>query len=174
MKAFLLLLLPAVFPVVALAQVPQLVSAFQLGKPAPKLHFQDLTGKNYRLDSLDGKVIVMNFWNIGCTGCERERPTLNRLRQKFADKPVVFLSITGSGGASLVEYLEQHPITYKVIERVDFHGLARPSIFNFRCMPTSLIIDANRIVSFLECMTILPEQEAMFAAEIEEALVKKE
>src|SRR5689334_17526979 len=48
----------------------------KLGTPFPEFEVYDLNGKRFTNAELKGKVVVLNFWFIGCSPCEMERPTL--------------------------------------------------------------------------------------------------
>jgi hypothetical protein len=54
--------------------------------PAPKFELTTIDGKTFNTDSLRGKVVVLNFWFIGCGPCRRELPELNRIAAAFASR----------------------------------------------------------------------------------------
>ena len=53
------------------------------GSTLTELSFEDINGKNYNLNSLKGKIIVLNFWFIQCKPCVEEFPDLNKLKKEF-------------------------------------------------------------------------------------------
>lgn len=54
----------------------------------------DMNGNIIRLDSLRGKVVILDFWFTGCTYCAKLYPFLERVEDHYSDNPnVVFLSI---------------------------------------------------------------------------------
>lgn len=64
-----------------------------VGKQALPFSAKDINGKNYSLESLKGKVIVINFWFVECKPCVMEMPELNKLVEKYENKDVVFLGL---------------------------------------------------------------------------------
>jgi len=74
-----------------------------------------LDGKTYDLASLRGKVVVLNFWFIGCAGCMIEIPSLNKLAQAFKGQDVVFLGLALDQKASLEAFLKTKPFDYQII-----------------------------------------------------------
>lgn len=46
---------------------------------APPFSVTDINGNEYSLESLKGKIIVLNFWFVECKPCVQEMPELNEL-----------------------------------------------------------------------------------------------
>lgn len=59
-----------------------------------KASFVDINNGVTTLDSLRGKVVVMNFWATWCPPCIREMPSLNKLFLDLkSNKGIVFMAI---------------------------------------------------------------------------------
>ena len=77
---------------------PRRAQSLELGKPAPELKVAAWTdGKARSLADYRGKVVLLDFWGIWCSACINGMPSLERLRQKFEPRGVVFLSIHTRG-----------------------------------------------------------------------------
>jgi thiol-disulfide isomerase/thioredoxin len=81
----------------------------------PAFNLTGLDGKSYDLAALRGKVVVLNFWFIGCGPCKAEMPDLNQLVQDNAGKDVVFLAPALDEAESLRVFLKQTPFAYQVV-----------------------------------------------------------
>jgi len=57
----------------------------QEGMSAPAFLVKTIDGRTMSLDSLKGKVVVLNFWFIGCAICRAHKPKLNDLKAKFGE-----------------------------------------------------------------------------------------
>jgi len=83
------------------------------GTNAPAFRFTALGGKPIGADQLAGKVVVLNFWFIGCPGCMDEIPKLNALAAKFPDRDnVIFVAVSPDPPASITDFTKTVPFTY--------------------------------------------------------------
>ncbi len=72
--------------------------SLELGKPAPDWKVAAWTdGKTRSLADYRGKVVLLDFWGIWCSACINGMPSMERLKQKFEPRDVVFLSIHTRG-----------------------------------------------------------------------------
>ena len=90
-------------------------SRIKVGSPAPPLTLKGvlqapkLTHGTW--EELKGKAVVVEFWATWCGGCVDNIPHINELAEKFASRPLQFISITDETDAELVKrFLERHPI----------------------------------------------------------------
>jgi thiol-disulfide isomerase/thioredoxin len=56
-----------------------------IGDVAPELNFQNPDGKNIKLSSLRGKVVLIDFWASWCKPCRMENPNVVDLYDKYKD-----------------------------------------------------------------------------------------
>src|SRR5262245_507685 len=57
-----------------------------VGCKAPNFRVKTMTGDSLTLSELSGKVVVLNFWFIGCAPCQAELPALNALAIEYQKK----------------------------------------------------------------------------------------
>lgn len=60
------------------------------------------------LAGLKGKVVYLEFWATWCAPCVAGFPRTNRLIEKFAGQPVVFLAVTDEDPAMVETWLKTH------------------------------------------------------------------
>lgn len=68
-------------------------------RPLADVEFKDREGKDLRLSSFMGRVVLLNVWATWCPPCRREMPTLDRLQSMLGGKDfeVLALSIDRAG-----------------------------------------------------------------------------
>jgi len=113
-------------------------STAQKGEEAPAFKATTLSGEEISLKDLRGKIVVLNFWYIGCAPCEVEIPSLNKLVEKYGEKEeVVFLAFALNDAKTLDSYLEKKPFKYQIIPRS--HQIAKQ--YGVEGYPTHYIIN---------------------------------
>lgn len=108
------------------------------GHQIPLSSFTTLTGETYDTASLAGKILVVNFWFIGCAPCRAELPALNRLVEEYKDKNVLFLGFATDRADKLTPaFFQQNRFDFKII--ADAASIARP--FYINGFPTTYVVD---------------------------------
>ena len=61
--------------------------------PANNMVLQDVKGRTVDLNALKGKVVILNFWKIDCQPCTVEKPILERLHRRYADRGLEIVAV---------------------------------------------------------------------------------
>jgi peroxiredoxin len=122
----------------------------QEGAVLKELNFKDSNGNNFTLDSLKGKVIVLNFWFIGCKPCVEEIPDLNRIQEKFKDKDVVFLAVTFDSKKKLDDFAKKKSFNFTIVP--NSMNIIRQ--FYVNSYPTTIIIDKDRKIHLVDDLLV--------------------
>lgn len=109
---------------------------------APFFQVTSLDGKRFEPESLRGKVVVLNFWYIGCAPCRMEIPSLNKLVKAFREKEVVFVAIGLDDDEAMRQFLKETEFAYDVVCK----GGRVVSHFGVRGFPTHIIIDQEGLI----------------------------
>jgi thiol-disulfide isomerase/thioredoxin len=91
------------------------------------------------LKSLNGKVVLVDFWASWCGPCLQSFPWMNALQQEHTDEGLVIVAVNVDQEPALAEaFLKKVPANFRV--EYDPSGtLARQ--FGVQAMPTSFLID---------------------------------
>lgn len=138
-------------PGVAASAEPPLQFSYTPAKPrvaAPAMKLKDTDGQTIELARLRGKVVIVNFWATWCPPCRREFPSMERLRQKMAGKPVVIL---GVNEGETVDIIDQFNFTLDLQPQfpilLDPEGEAMAA-WPVRGLPTTFFIDKRGRVAY--------------------------
>jgi thiol-disulfide isomerase/thioredoxin len=116
------------------------VLAEKIGEKFNYQDFVDINGVSYSADKLKDKVVVINYWFVGCGPCKVEMPELNQLVDKYKNNSdVISISFAKSSKPKITKFLEKNPFGYAVI--VMTTDLAKE--FKISAFPTNYIIDKN-------------------------------
>ena len=76
-----------------------------IGKKADPFSVTDINGNTISLESLKGKIVVINFWFVECKPCIMEIPELNKIVDLYKDKEVVFLGFATNEQSKIITCL---------------------------------------------------------------------
>ena len=113
-------------------------------KEATDFEFTDMEGNKGKISELKGKVVVINFWAIGCKPCVAEIPELNELVKEFKDKDVIFLAIASDKKKRLERFLKTHPFYYRVVPE----AWQIFKLYKVAAIPVHIVIDQQGYIRF--------------------------
>lgn len=106
---------------------------------APDFELRDLRGRDVRLSSYRGKVVVLNFWATWCAPCRVEAPSLQRLYAARGGEDLEMLAVSLDNKRDLVErFVSQYQLRFPVLLDPD-RTAARAYAVN--SLPVTLLID---------------------------------
>jgi thiol-disulfide isomerase/thioredoxin len=111
--------------------------------PAPTFNLIDRDGKQWNIQSLRGKVVVLNFWASWCAPCVDELPFLNDLAagSEAENGKLVVLGVNFKESTPAIQrFLSEHSFRYPIV--VDKTGEHFKKWTN-GVMPTTILIDQN-------------------------------
>ncbi len=118
----------------------------KLGTAFPEFDLIALNGDRLTTSDLKGKVLVLNFWFIGCAPCEMERPALNILRSLYENnKDVVFISFAKNDKDQLNKFLPDNPVLYTVVPTEKDYIESK---FEINQYPVSIVVDRSGKYAF--------------------------
>lgn len=116
-----------------------------LEKEVPSIAVKDIHNNNVDIQSLKGKVVVMNFWFIECKPCLMEIPELNKVVNDYStNQDVVFLAFAENNKTALDEFLTVEEFDYQIIpssEKVS-------KMLGVKAYPTHMVIDKEGKVAY--------------------------
>lgn len=132
------------FALLALALGSLPARAANVGDRAPEIHFDKILpeqpASNASIQSLTGKVVVVEMWATWCGPCIEAIPHLNKLAEEFKDGSVVFISVSNEEPAVVEAFLKKRPISGLV-------GIAHTQdpapLYGVEGIPSTILIDRS-------------------------------
>ncbi|MDN3581518.1 peroxiredoxin family protein [Mucilaginibacter flavus] len=111
---------------------------FKTGQQIRSFSTHDINGNKLSLKELRGKIVVLNFWFIGCPACMDEIPALNEVSAKYKNNPnVVFIAVALDTKSYIKKFLAETPFNYQIIDDGGFYA----KTYGIGLYPTNLILD---------------------------------
>ena len=113
---------------------------------APPFSATTLDGQRITLDSLAGKVVLIDFWATWCGPCVEALPHMQSIARKFNGEPLVMLSISlDSDEAKWKSFVEKNKMTWLQVRDGGING-AVSKRFGVTAIPATFTIDADGVL----------------------------
>lgn len=110
---------------------------------APDVSFTSLEGETVSMQSLRGKVVVVNFWATSCTTCIKEMPAMVQTYNKYREQGLEFVAVAMSYDPPnyVLNYAKTRSLPFKVA--LDTQGNIARSFDDVKLTPTTYVVDKN-------------------------------
>ncbi len=117
-------------------------------EPAPAVAMNLLNGGVLKLDSLRGKVVLVDFWATWCVPCLSEIPMFNQLKKEYQPRgvEVIAISLDEKGAAKVKPFLKAHPMSYTQV--IGDQTTAAAFKVDDSTLPVTLLIDKQGRIRF--------------------------
>jgi thiol-disulfide isomerase/thioredoxin len=115
-------------------------------KMAPVFSFTALDGRHISLDSLAGKVVLIDFWATWCGPCMEALPHMREIAHKFEGQPFVMISINlDNDDKRWREFVAKNKMTWMQYHE-PWSGSEVARFFNVNAIPATFSIDADGVL----------------------------
>jgi thiol-disulfide isomerase/thioredoxin len=153
------------------------LSRIKKGAPAFPFALRNTEGKAVRLEDFRGKLLVMDFWFTGCSGCVAVAPALEQIAASFtADDPIRFVSVSlDTDRQKWLASIRSGKYATKGFAHAYTNGLGYDypmiSYYSLHAMPSLVIIDASgRFISMNEPNAYTKEGIAEYISFLRQAM----
>ncbi len=136
-----------------------------LGEAAPDFSSKSLDGKEYSLEKLKGRVLLLDFWASWCKPCRIEMPIVEKLYQEYKNKGLVVLGINDENPELMRNFLKESAVTFPLL--LDDGEIMHS--FKIRAIPTLILLDREGKIAWHHVGT---SGEGMLRRVFEEAGLK--
>jgi len=121
-------------------------SSSLVGQVVPDAEFTALQGKeNIKLSSLQGKVVLLDFWASWCAPCQEELPMLDEMSARLKSKGVEIVGVSIDENKADAEHFLKRKSSWSLTLGHDPDQKVAEQ-FKPPKMPTSYVIDRNGVV----------------------------
>jgi peroxiredoxin len=114
------------------------LSTYPRATKPPEFTGRTTDGRTVSLASLQGKVVILNFWATWCAECLEEMPAFEQLHRKFAGQGLTVIGINAREGTSAIQkYGKELGLTFPLI--LDSKGEIN-STYGVVGLPTTFLI----------------------------------
>jgi cytochrome c biogenesis protein CcmG, thiol:disulfide interchange protein DsbE len=114
-----------------------------IGYPAPDFTLTTLSGEEFKLSSLRGRPVVLNFWATWCPPCRAELPELKAAGERYAGQVAVIAVNQAETEATVAKLAPELGLTFPV--PLDKSG-AVSRLYRVRSLPTTFFIGRDGII----------------------------
>lgn len=123
----------------------------EIGSRAPEIEMPNLKGETFKLSSLLGSYVVLDFWASWCSDCIREIPALKELYAEYSPKGVKFIGISfDNNREALDSCIAKHEIPWiQLCNYVKWKENPVSAAYDLHWIPTMFLIDTEgKVIGF--------------------------
>lgn len=126
-----------------------------IGAPAPDFILKDRNGKDQRLSSLKGKLVLLDFWGSWCMPCRQTHPHLKQLYSEYKSKGLEILGVSNESGNLETDYkkwtaaLDEDKMDWINVLNTNSRSDKNKGVLSdyaVNAFPTKVLIDQNGII----------------------------
>lgn len=113
-----------------------------LNQQAPEINLPDENGQPFKLSSLKGKYVLVDFWASWCGPCRRENPNVVAAYKKFSNKNFTILGVSlDDDKEAWLAAVKADQLTWKHISDLKKWESSMVGLYQFEGIPFNVLID---------------------------------
>ncbi len=111
------------------------------GKTAGDFKLKAMDGKEFSLQALHGKPVLLDFWATWCGPCRADMPALEKIYADYRERGLVMIGMNvGEDQETVSKFLQQTKLSYPIVLAGQMETLESYSVTAF---PTVVLIDRD-------------------------------
>jgi cytochrome c biogenesis protein CcmG, thiol:disulfide interchange protein DsbE len=122
-------------------------AALRIGSTLPAVTLSGVGGASVRIpESLKGKVVILHFWQIGCSSCKLEMPAMDLLYGNYRRKGLEVLAINiGQKKEAVKAFAVELGVSYPLLIDPDEKSA---TLLGVTDVPRTYVIDRSGVIRY--------------------------
>ncbi len=119
----------------------------RIGETMPSIVLPVVNGAPVRIpENFRGKVVLLHFWQIGCSSCKLEMPAMDRLYGSYRRKGLEILAVNvGQKKETVKTFVAEMGVSYTILLDTDGKSAA---FYGVKDVPRTYLIDRSGVVRY--------------------------
>lgn len=130
-----------------LAAVSSADAALRIGSGLPPITLPGVDGAPVRIpESFRGKVVILHFWQVGCSSCKLEMPAMDVLYKQYRKRGLEVLAVNlGQKREVVRKFAAELGVSYPLLTDPEAKSAAAYGVAD---VPRTYVIDRNGVVRY--------------------------